>query len=248
MRITRIGVCFFALLIVLTFSSCAGQAAVELPEAGYTLEMAEEYLKLNENSVKLMYPLVAGYADSEAQEAANTRSAAFAREMYEQKGLMSGEDGGYSYTTTTAEILLATTDFYSVYIAGVIESDVGGSARPFAYTINCDLRSGSFLTTEEIVSDYDALMQIFLDDVFREDFGDANLEENFTRASLLEQYNTRYGIYPFVYFRNGEFGVLVETLPSMVGYAGLTADIRDVSGCLNTENASIAVLSGLTTN
>ena len=54
-----------------------------------------------------------------------------------------------------------------------------------------------------------------------------------------------YGVYPPVYFSEGRLGFLVETVPSLDGYAGFSIDIRQVRDLLRTDNPVIAMLCGL---
>ncbi len=231
-----------ALLVLLP--SCGGK--IRLPDAEYTISFSEEYLKLGGNSVKLMYPTVSGYSDSAVESAVNAAAAAIAKQRYEEEGLMHDSDGGYTYTTTDAVVTLTSRDFYSVYIIGLITSDVSGGRDTFAYTLNCDLTAASFVEAEDIVADYGALAKKFQTDSFTDDFGGDALEEQISRKSLIEQYKADYGIYPYVYFAEGRFGILTDTLPSIgQGCAGFSADIRDIRKYLKTDNPVIAALCGM---
>ena len=237
---------YLALLLLVPLLLCACGSSVKLPDAQYSISITEEYLKADGNSVKLLYPTVAGLPDPETEKAVNEAAAALARRHYEEEGLMHDSDGGYTYTALTAEIMLASRDFYSVCIVGVITSDVSGGRDTFAYTLNCDLTEKSFLETEDIVSDYSALAKEFTAKTFSFAFGDESPEKQMSRKSLIEQYKADYGIYPCVYFTEGGFGILVDTLPSIgSGCAGYLADVRDVRRCLYTENPRIAALCGL---
>ena len=232
-------------MLLLTMASCT--EAVTLPEANYSLTVTEEYLKLGGNTLKLMYPTVSGYADAEKEAAVNEAAAAIARRMYEEEGLMYDSEGGYAYMAARAEVMLAAQDFYSVVITGTISSTVSGGVDTFAYTLNCDLANAVFLDAEAIIGDYPALVKSFTGDLFTVDFGGEALEDGqFSRASLIEQYKAAYGIYPCVYFREGRFGILAETLPSLGdGCTGLSADVRRIADCLRTENPAIAALCGI---
>ncbi len=237
---------YLALLLplLLLLSACGG--SVKLPDAQYTISMTEEYLKADGNSVKLLYPTVTGFRDPETEKTVNEAAAALARRYYEEEGLMHDSDGGYTYTALEAEVMLASRDFYSVCIVGVITSDVSGGRGTFAYTVNCDLSAKSFLATEDIVADYDAVAKEFTTNTFSFDFGGESPEAQISRKSLIEQYKGDYGIYPYVYFTEGGFGILTDTLPSMgSGCAGYLADVRDVRRSLRTENPTVAVLCGL---
>lgn len=231
--------------LLLTLAGCRKGSPVRLPDADYWITFTEEYVKLDGNSLKLMYPEISGYADAHAQSEINRLAAEYALDMYTKLGLMADKDGGYSYTAVEAVTLLSTKEFYSVYISGTVESDAGGDPVFFAYTVNADLRNASLLQTEDIVSDYEKIRKEFLNGAFTPDFGTVEPEQNFTRQSLIEQYKDAYGIYPFVYFREGKFGLVLETLPSLGGCAGYLIDIRDVRSYLKTENPVIAMLCGV---
>jgi len=241
----RILAVFLASLLMLTLFGCRKGTPVRLPEADYWITFAEEYVKKDGNSLKLMYPEISGYADAQVQSEINRLAAEFALEMYAKMGLMANKDDGYSYTAMEAVTLLSTREFYSVYISGTVESNGGGDPAFFAYTVNADLRNAVLLRTEDIVSDYAGIRKEFLNGTFTPDFGTEEPEQNFTRQSLIEQYKHEYGIYPFVFFREGQFGLILETLPSLGGCAGYQSDIRDVRSYLNTENPVIAMLCGL---
>lgn len=232
------------LILLLLLPSCGGK--IRLPDAEYSLSFSEEYLKLGGNSVKLMYPTISGYSDSAVESTVNAAAAAIARQRYEEEGLMHDSDGGYTYTATDAAVTLASRDFYSVYVIGVITSDVSGGRDTFAYTFNCDLTAASFVEAEDIITGYDVLAKKFQSDAFTADFGGDALEEQISKKSLIEQYKAAYGIYPYVYFSEGRFGILTDTLPSIgQGCAGFSADIRDVRKYLQTDNPVIAALCGL---
>ena len=234
-----------AFVMLLMPLGCKARHSVSLPDADYALTIVEEYRKDGGNSLKLMYPEVRGYADPSAGETINRKAAELAFEQYRKLGRIADEDGGYVYTAMEALVLLSTVDFYCVYISGTVESEAGGDPEFFAYILNADLKNARFLTTEEIVKDYEKIRKSFLDGDFLPDFGTENPEENFTRQSLLDQYKSEYGIYPYVYFREGKIGLLLETLPSLGGCVGYQADIRDMSNCLNTDDPVIAMLCGM---
>ena len=231
-------------LVLLLLTACGD--SIRLPAAQYTLSMTEEYLKEDGNSIKLLYPTLSGFTDAELQAAVNAEAAALAHRYYKTEGLMNDSDGGYTYTALEAEIMLTSRDFYSVCVVGVITSDVSGGRDTFAYTVNCDLTTGAFLETEDIVADYDAVAGDFQSKTFDFHFGVEDPASQISRKSLIEQYKADYGIYPYVYFTEGGFGILTDTLPSMGnGCAGFLADMRDVRRYLHTENATIAALCGL---
>ena len=231
-------------LMLLLLSACGD--SIRLPDASYTLSITEEYLKEDGNSVKLLYPTLTGFPDAEIQAAVNAEAAAQAYRHYKNEGLMNDSDGGYTYTALEAEIMLASRDFYSVCIVGVITSDVSGGRDTFAYTLNCDLITGTFMESEDIIADYKELAEDFQSKNFDFHFGGEDPASQFSRKSLLEQYKADYGIYPYVYFTEGGFGILADTLPSMgKGCAGYLADVRDVRRHLHTDNAAVAALCGL---
>lgn len=238
---------FLLLLTAVFLLSAVGcrRSPIQLPDAEYSVTITEEYRKAGGNTLKLMYPEILGYADAELQQTVNQKAAENAYALYEKRGLMPTEDGGYAYTAKEAVVLLASKDFYSIYISGVIESEAGGDPEFFAYTVNADLRTGQLLSTEDLISDYSGIAESFLDGKFQPDFGTENPEENFTRQSLIEQYKSEYGIYPYVYFREGQFGLVLETLQSLGGCAGYLTDIRNVSAFLNTDNPVVAMLCGM---
>ena len=236
----------FAVLLLVLFVLCGcGKDEVRLPGADYTVSFTEEYLKLNGNSLKLIYPTVSEYSDTSIETAVNMQSALIARQFYEQAGLIALDEGGYTYTATEAEVTLATMNFFSVYITGIITSDVTGEADGFVYTLNCDLKNGVFLSTEDIISDYPALFKAFKNSDFTADINTDGIFENFTLDSLISQYRTEYGIYPSVYFREGKLGIITETLPAFGTFTGFTADIRDALNWLDTDNPIIAFLCGI---
>ncbi len=238
-------ICCIALLCaVVILGGCSAEGIV-LPDAAYSITFSEEYLVLDGNNVKLMYPIVSGYANAETEEAVNSAARALALDMYRREGLMSDSDGGYTYTPTDAVVTLQCDTFYSVYIGGVVSSDVSGGTECFVFSLNCDLSSGTFLSTVDGIANYEGLRKMFIRGKFTQDFGYDNLVEHMTEESLLQQYKAEYDIYPPLYFREGKLGFLVETVPLLDGYAGFTMDIRKAAKYMNTQNAAISKLCGM---
>lgn len=236
--------CIALLCTIVVFDGCSDES-ISLPDAAYSITFSEEYLVLDGNNVKLMYPIVSGYANAETEEAVNSAARALALDMYRREGLMSDSDGGYTYTPTDAVVTLQCDTFYSVYIGGVVSSDVSGGTECFVFSLNCDLSSGTFLSTEDGIANYEGLRKMFIRGKFTQDFGYDNLVEHMTEESLLQQYKAEYDIYPPVYFREGKLGFLVETVPLLDGYAGFTMDIRKAAKYMNTQNAAISKLCGM---
>ena len=236
--------CIALLCTSVVFGGCSDES-ISLPDAAYSITFSEEYLVLDGNNVKLMYPIVSGYANAETEEAVNSAARALALDMYRREGLMSDSDGGYTYTPTDAVVTLQCDTFYSVYIGGVVSSDVSGGTECFVFSLNCDLSSGTFLSTEDGIANYEGLRKMFIRGKFTQDFGYDNLVEHMTEESLLQQYKAEYDIYPPLYFREGELGFLVETVPLLDGYAGFTMDIRKAAKYMNTQNAAISKLCGM---
>ena len=238
-------ICCIALLCaVVILGGCSAEGIV-LPDAAYSLSFAEEYIALDGNNVKLMYPVVSGYANTETEEAVNLAARALALDMYRREGLMADSDGGYTYTPTDAVVTLQCDTFYSVCIGGTVSSDVSGGTEWFAFSLNCDLSSGTFLSAEDVIANYAGLRKMFIRGKFTQDFGYDNLVEHMTEESLLQQYKAEYDIYPPVYFREGKLGFLVETVPLLDGYAGFTVNIRKAAKYINTQNAAMAKLCGM---
>lgn len=236
--------CIALLCTIVVFGGCSDEI-ISLPDAAYSITFSEEYLVLDGNNVKLMYPIVSGYANAETEEAVNSAARALALDMYRREGLMSDSDGGYTYTPTDAVVTLQCDTFYSVYIGGVVSSDVSGGTECFVFSLNCDLSSGTFLSTVDGIANYEGLRKMFIRGKFTQDFGYDNLVEHMTEESLLQQYKAEYDIYPPLYFREGELGFLVETVPLLDGYAGFTMDIRKAAKYMNTQNAAISKLCGM---
>lgn len=237
--------CLFCFSLAALFCSCRSKAPISLPEAEYTLAIVEEYCKLDGNSVKLMYPSISGYNNQETENALNHKAAELARQAYAREGLIANEEGGYSYTATDAVVTLTSRDFFSVCIAGTVTSEVSGTSSYFAYSMNCDLADASFLSTEDMVTDYPELKKLFIEGEFQADFGYDGQDGSMSLETLISQYKEAYGIYPYLYFRQGKLGILVETLPTLGGYAGFLMDVKRAAPYLNTQKESIAVLCGI---
>ncbi len=235
---------FVCVLGLLLSCGCSG-GAVRLPAADYTVEFTEEYFFQGAAvDVKLAYPAVSGLKDEKAADALRSAAKAYACARFEEERLTASGDVRYAYSVNDTKLMLAAPGFLSVVIGGVISADSGG-VRYFAYTFNYDLTVGAVPEAAEIFSDYGAIRALFEAGRFRQDFGYSSLAREVSFSDLIAQYRPEYGVYPPVYFSEGRLGFLVETVPSLDGYAGFSIDIRQVRDLLRTDNPVIAMLCGL---
>lgn len=232
--------CFLLILLLLT--ACTAER--ELPPAAFTVATATENFTDGENGVMLLYPVIEGYADAEAEAQINETIAAYARQMYQNEVPPTAEDGGYYYDATDVRVTLASGGFLSAVIGGTVTSAFSGNTTYFSYTVNCDIESAALYTAEEIVSDYAKLQTMFLDGKFSQDFGHADLTAQITLADLISQYKAEYGILPEVYFTADGVGFLIEVIPLFDGYAGFTLPIGKAKKHLNYENPLAAYAVG----
>jgi len=235
---------FVCVLGLLLSCGCSG-GAVRLPAADYTVEFTEEYFFRGAAvDVKLAYPAVSGLKDEKAADALRAAAKAYAYARFAEEGLTASDDVRYAYSVNDTKLMLAAPGFLSAMIGGVISADSGG-VRYFSYTFNYDLTAGAALEAQDVFADYGAIRTLFEAGRFRQDFGYASLAREVSLTDLIAQYRPEYGVYPRVYFSEGRLGLLVETVPSLNGYAGFSIDIRQVRDMLRTDNPAIAMLCGL---
>lgn len=228
-----------ALALLLTVFAGCGKKLPDPPAPNYTLEILEEYRKENGCSIKLLYPQISGLPDAGLEQQINFRAKEYADAAYTRCSL--GVNGS-EYTSLSAQVLLSTRDVFSVLVTGVFQPQGGENTVSFAYTVNCDVTTAEFLETEDIAADYSALKQLFLQGKFTPDFGNERDLSKDELQVLLLQYKDEYGIFPYLYFREGKLGILLETLPELGGYAGFTLEIVQAAQYLHTERAAIASL------
>ncbi len=241
----RLSLLMFSLLLLCAVCACRGDP-VTLPDAAFGVSFVSEELPDNSRARgQVTIPVLEDYPDGETAEIFRTDALEYALEVFARKGPSSGAAAEYCYEIPEAILCLAAPQLVSVRIGAVLSAEGALQEERFAYTFNYDLSSGTVLQTEDIIADYPAFRRLFESGAFSQDFGYPSLEKEVSYADMIAQYRTEYGIYPYVYFTEGRIGVLIDVVPGLDGYAGFSADIRDVRRCLHTENPTLAVLCGL---
>ncbi len=223
-------------LLILPLVSCKEESSPSAETVNMTAETVTENFMDGTNSVMLKYPSVSGSGDAEKDARINAILASYARDMYEYQAPLKDEEGGYSYAATDVRVTYLSDSFLSACIGGTILSGFSGNASNFFYTVNLNLDSGELYSSEDILSDYKTLRELFLEGDFMQQFGHIGLMDQMTREDLILQYREEYGILPQVYFTKDCIGFLLEVLPMLDGYAGFTLSYAQAEDCLDKNN------------
>ncbi len=243
---------FTVLLIAAVFAAalcgCLSDP-VTLPDAPFSVDFTDEELPEGSRARGwVTIPVLVGYPDGAAAEAFRGAALTYALDVFAEKGPVSGTAADYRYETAEAVLCLAAPQLVSVRIGVVFSAEDASENVRFAYSFNYDLNSGSVLRTEDVIADYPAFRKLFESGAFTQDFGYPSLAREVSYTDMIAQYRAEYGIYPSLYFTEGRIGVLIDVVQGLDGYAGFSADIRDVRKYLHTEDPTVAALCGLKTN
>lgn len=190
---------------------------------GYDVETETETTQSDIGNITMQYPVVEPDAESEID--ADTINAIIREYMDEKRKderLESGDpnlDSEYVYKITSTDVKYSSKKFLSVVITG--EYYISDSAHPtiFCYSINCDMESGEIITPDALIRDFSVIRQLFTKGKFSLKQGQKDLLEHTNYEDMILQYRSEYGIYPDIYFTGESFGMVIELVYTLGGYA-----------------------------
>lgn len=137
--------------------------------------------------------------------------------------------GSYSYEVTSTTTTYESDSFMSVVVTG--QYYISDTAHPtiFCYTVNIDLASAEILESEELIYDFSPIKEMFSDGKFTLVYGIDGLLDETNYEDMIIGYYSEYGIYPDVYYTETGFGIVIDLVYALGGYATFEIPVSSVS-------------------
>lgn len=209
---------------------------VNTTSPGYDVGTETETTKSDIGDITMQYPVVE--PDDESEIDADTINAIIREYMDEKRKeerLESGDpdlDSEYVYKITSTDVKYSSKKFLSIVITG--EYYISDSAHPtiFCYSINCDMESGEIITPDALIRDFSTIRSLFTEGKFTLKQGQKDLLKQTNYEDMILQYRSEYGIYPDIYFTGDSFGMVIELVFALGGYALFEVPLSLVSGAV----------------
>lgn len=209
---------------------------VNTTSPGYDVGTETETTKSDIGDITMQYPVVE--PDDESEIDADTINAIIREYMDEKRKeerLESGDpdlDSEYVYKITSTDVKYSSKKFLSIVITG--EYYISDSAHPtiFCYSINCDMESGEIITPDALIRDFSTIRSHFTEGKFTLKQGQKDLLKQTNYEDMILQYRSEYGIYPDIYFTGDSFGMVIELVFALGGYALFEVPLSLVSGAV----------------
>lgn len=217
-------------ILVMSLFSCHRKKTpkvIQLAEANFEVTVQSEEFDDSYNSVVLKYPVLSGYASDCSEMNEMLRDYALA--MYKKEGLASDAEDFYNYKITDVVLTLETADFLSYVVLGQYVGSSSTHMEYVSYSGNLVLSEQKMYSSADILQNFEALKKEFFKGDFLFDFGDEKNVSEMGTEDLLLPYRSEYEIYPYVYFREGYFCLLIEVSHVLGGYAGYRYYMQNVS-------------------
>ncbi len=200
-------------------------------DIGYTVETEVETQKSDNGGASMEYPTVTPDNDSVDAEFINKLIRDYMDKKMREEQLDGGE-GIYQYNITETKTMLMTDDLLSILIMG--QYDVSDSPHPtlFAYTINCDLTDNSLIYAEDLIKDFGIIREKFINGSFTLEYGNEGLLFETNYEDMIMEYRTEYGIYPYVFFTEDTFGMVIDLVYALGGYAVFEIPYSEITGAV----------------
>lgn len=171
------------------------------------------------SEIKMIYPLLTSAGQS--GHTADEINSLIREYMDEERRITCIDSAGdeYEYVIEAADVKYVGKTFFSAVIRGYVYSDGAPYPTVFAYTLNCDTKSCRILEDGDLIKDFGKLRSLFTSGKFKMTEGEDDLLDNTTYEDLMIEYRPEYGIYPSVYYAGSGFGLALETVYSLGGYA-----------------------------
>lgn len=168
--------------------------------------------------IVMIYPTV---EQSVSSYSADEQNDAIREYMDEHRRIMcmglSGEE--YEYVIEKTELKYVGETFFSALVTGHFYLSDSPHPTLFAYAVNFDAASCSVLSGESLISDFSRVRDSFTSGKFSLKYGMDGLTGEISYEDMIMGYMTDYGIYPEVYYTGDNFGLAIELVYSLGGYA-----------------------------
>lgn len=136
---------------------------------------------------------------------------------------------GFGYKITKSNVTYVDDEFASVVAVGEYSYD-DYPPTGFAYGVNVDMTNGTIIAADELIFDFDSIEKLFLNGGFKLCDGIDGLLDITNYEDMFMEYRPEYGIYPDVYFTSASFGIIIELVDTLGGYALFEISYNEISG------------------
>ena len=162
----------------------------------------------------------------------------YALKKYNESGIMPEE--GAVYEVTLMDVTYVSDTLVSAVFAGHIIDSGAAHDGYFSYTVNADPSTGRIYLSEELIGDLDALKSGIASGDFVQSYGIPNVLDEINAEDMTRSWREDYGIFPYMYFREGKFGVLAELPYAIGGYAGFEISLESAQDMINDTAKALA--------
>ncbi len=186
---------------------------------GYTVDTEVETQKTDNGDVTIVYPTIKDPENNdETTELLNKLIKDYMDQKFKYDGVTdTGSEYTYEITDTVTTIL--TDEFASIIIKGRYYISDTPNPTVFAYTINCDIKASAIISASDLVYDFGDVRNLFLNGKFTLTEGMEGLLEETNYEDMIMEYRAEYGVYPNVYFTESGFGMVIDLVYTLGGYA-----------------------------
>lgn len=185
----------------------------------YTVGTETETKKTDNGQISIIYPtIIDPDGESDRAELLNDMIKAYMDQMFKYDGVSSA-GGEYTYEITDTITAVSTDDFASIIVKGQYYIEDTPNPTVFTYTINCDVKSTDIVPSSELIYDFSKIKEMFLDGKFKLKEGNSDLLDETNYEDMIMEYRSEYGIYPNVYFTEDSFGMVIDLVYTLGGYA-----------------------------
>lgn len=198
------------------------------PPTGMHITTEQSTFDENGSHIQMIYPTVVSHGS--ADEITKTLRAEMDRRRVEELLGFAGGESNYKVENVSVELCRPT--FVSLVVTGYCYVSESSHPEYFAYTINYDVNAKKLLTGEDLIKDFDAVREKFTGGGFRTVYGQAGLLDEMSYEDMITAYHAEYGIYPEVYYTSDGFGIAVELVYTLGGYALFETTQSSLSGAI----------------
>lgn len=198
------------------------------PPTGMHITTEQSTFDENGSHIQMIYPTVVSHGS--ADEITKTLRAEMDRRRVEELLGFAGGESNYKVENVSVELCRPT--FVSLVVTGYCYVSESSHPEYFAYTINYDVNAKKLLSGEDLIKDFDAVREKFTGGGFRTVYGQAGLLDEMSYEDMITAYHAEYGIYPEVYYTSDGFGIAVELVYTLGGYALFETTQSSLSGAI----------------
>ncbi len=170
-------------------------------------------------TIEMIYPEIKSPSPSKhSTDELNEEIAYYMDEQRKNMCRTSSADA-YEYIIESTDITYVNESFFSAVVVGHFYINASPHPTIFAYAINFDANECRVLTSGELINDFDAVKGSFLDGKFTLKKGMNGLLNEMSYEDMFIEYRAEYDIYPGVYYTEGGFGLIIELVFTLDGYA-----------------------------